>query len=128
MRRAVSVAVSLGIALLATSSATAQKDRSEMNARLAELIRARIESRQPVRLSAETVTLTGDTLRLAGRALIQFKDTGRLNAPDNPDAWTSIRAEEIVVNQVTKRIDLVGTVQAFLASDAAPPAPRIEFR
>jgi len=86
-----------------------------MNARLTALIRARIESQQPVQLSAETITLTGDTLRLAGRALIRFSDT-------------SVRAEEIVVNPVTKRIDLLGTVNAFLGSDVAPPAPRIEFR
>ncbi len=119
MRKAASVALILGIVLLAISSVTAQKDRSEMNARLTTLIRARIESQQPVQLSAETIALTGDTLRLAGRARIRFNDT-------------SIRAEEIVVNPVTKRIDLLGTVNAFLGSDVVsdfvPPAPRIEFR
>jgi lipopolysaccharide assembly outer membrane protein LptD (OstA) len=115
MRRAVSVAVILSIALLASSSATAQKNSSEMNAQLTALIRARIESQQPMRLSAETITLTGDTLRLAGRALIRFNDT-------------SIRAEEIVINPVMKRVDLLGNVNAFLGSDVALPVPPIEFR
>ena len=115
MRKAVSVAVVLGIALLAISSATAQNDRSEGKARLTALIQARIEAQQPVRLSAETITLTGDTLRLAGRAMIRFNDT-------------SIRAEEIVVNQVTKRIDLNGNVTAFLGSGVASPVPPIDFR
>ena len=125
VRRPLSVAVIVGIALLASSSATAQKDRSEINARLAALIRARIESQQPLQLSAETITLTGDTLRLAGRAWIRFNDVG---APASPARGASIQAEEIVVNPVTKRIDLLGTVRAFLGPDVAPPAPRIEFR
>ena len=115
MRKAVSVAVILGIALLAISSATAQNDRLEGKARLTALIQARIESQQPVRLSAETITLTGETLRLAGRPMIRFNDS-------------SIRAEEIVVNPVTKRIDLIGNVNAFLGSDVAPRVPPIDFR
>jgi hypothetical protein len=39
---------------------------------LADLIQRRIQSRQPVQLSAETITLTGDMLELTGRASLRF--------------------------------------------------------
>lgn len=115
MKRAASLGVILGIALLTVSSVTAQRTRVEQNAWLTALIQSRIESQRPVRLSGETITLTGDTLRLAGRPMIQFGDT-------------SIRAEEIVVNSVTQRIDLVGNVWASLGSDVVPRRPPIDFR
>ena len=52
-------------------------------------ISARIESQRPIRLSAETITLTGSTLRLAGGANVRLDDT-------------YIRAEEeIFVNPAT---------------------------
>lgn len=112
MRRGLVIAAASGIALTAISSAKAQDRR----ACFATLIQARIESRQPIRLSAETVTLTGDTLRLTGRAWVRFNDT-------------SIRAEEVVLHQTTKRIDLVGNVNAFLGSGSnCGRPPRIEFR
>lgn len=87
MRRAFAVALTLGLALLAVSSGTAQT-RLQANARLVGLISARIESQRPIRLSAETITLTGSTLRLAGGASVRFDDT-------------YIRAEEIFVNPAT---------------------------
>ena len=125
MRRFASIVVVVGLALVAPSSAIAQRDRSEMNAQLVALLRARIESQQPMQLSADTITLTGDTLRLAGRAWIRFNEAA---AAASPLGGASIRAEEIVVNPVTKKIELSGKVDAFLGSDVAPAAPRIEFR
>ena len=116
MKNALIVAAALGIGVLAVSYATAQGSRQEMNACLAEMVQRRIQSQQPVQLSAETITLTGDTLRLSGRAWIRFNDT-------------SIRADEAVINQATKRLELAGSVNTFLgsASDCAAP-PRLEFR
>jgi hypothetical protein len=36
---------------------------------MAALIQARLGAQKPVRLSAENISLTGDTLRLTGRAI-----------------------------------------------------------
>jgi hypothetical protein len=68
-------------------------------------------------LSAETITLTGDVLRLSGGAMVRFDDT-------------SIRAAEIVVNQVTKDVEFRGRVMAFLGAGVVDgrDLPRIEFR
>jgi hypothetical protein len=112
MRKAAFYIVLLSGILFSISLATAQTGR----ARLAAIIQARVEARQPMQIAGESITLTGDTLRVAGRALIRFNDT-------------SIRAEEVVVHLGTRRIDLVGNASAFLGSDVAPPAPPpIEFR
>jgi lipopolysaccharide assembly outer membrane protein LptD (OstA) len=115
--RIVCVAANVGvIVLMAIAAARAQDGRSEMNACLAALIRARIESQQAVRLSADDITLTKDTLRLTGHAWVRFNDA-------------SIRADEIVWNQATKGIDLIGNVNAFLGSATGCGEPaRIEFR
>jgi hypothetical protein len=56
-------------------------------------------------LSAETITLTGDTLRLVARATVRFDDT-------------TIRFEEIVLNQSSKRIEFLGNSRV----------PKIDFR
>jgi len=116
MRSALMIAAASGIALMAISSARAQGSRTEMNACFTSVMRTRIESQRPMQLSAETITLTGDTLRLTGRAWVRFNDT-------------SIQAEEVVLNQATKRIDLAGNVNASFGS-ASPCArpPRVEFR
>lgn len=105
-----------GIALIAVAAALAQDRRTETNACLVGLIQDRIESRQSVRVAADEISLTRDTLRLVGHAWVRFSDT-------------SIRSDEIVWNQDTKRIDLIGNVNAFLgsATGCADP-PRIEFR
>jgi lipopolysaccharide assembly outer membrane protein LptD (OstA) len=116
MKRALIVAAVFSVGVLAVSYATAQGSRQEMNSCLAEMVQRRIQSQQPVQLSAETITLAGDTLRLSGRAWIRFNDT-------------SIRSDEAVFNQATKRLELVGSVNTFLgsASDCAA-VPRLEFR
>ena len=98
MKRAVLVAAA-SVAVAAGSHTVAQSGREETKLCLAALIQARVESRQPVRLSARTITLTGDTLRLSGRARIWFDDV-------------SILADEAAFDRTAKRIDLDGNVNA----------------
>ena len=110
------LATALGLALVTTTGALAQDNAAGRHRCLEELIQAKLQAQQPVRLSATTVTLTGDTLRLAGRATVRFDDT-------------TIRFEEIVLNQSSKRITFVGNGTVF---NAVPPCagelPKIEFR
>jgi hypothetical protein len=75
--------------------------RADMNARLAALIHERLVARQPLRLSADAITLTGDTLRLAGHATVSFDDT-------------SVVADETTIDRDTSRVELSGTVHATL--------------
>jgi lipopolysaccharide assembly outer membrane protein LptD (OstA) len=119
MRTAVATVVILSLAVTTGSSSMAQRGGSEVTARLIAVIRDRLDRQQPLRLSAGSITLSGETLRLTGRAMIRFDDT-------------SIRAEEIVLNPTTKQIELLGNVDTFLGADvvpeAAPAVPRREFR
>lgn len=68
----------------------APQNREEMNATIADLIHDRLIAEQPVRLSADVVTLTGDSLRLSGHAVIRS----------------------------TSRVELIGKVNAFLGAAA----------
>jgi lipopolysaccharide export system protein LptA len=73
-----------------------------------------------LRLSAEKVNLAGDTLRLTGRAMVRFDDT-------------SVVADEIVINQASKQVELTAVRQIFIGarSRCAPPPssrPRVEYR
>ena len=118
MRLRFGLSAAASVALLAATivAAQAQSNRAEVNACFATLIRNRMESQQPVRLSADTITLTGNTLSLTGRAWVRFNGA-------------SIGAEQIVLDPATKRIDLIGNVSAFLGSEVAcGRRPRIEFR
>jgi lipopolysaccharide assembly outer membrane protein LptD (OstA) len=106
---------------LAAATAVAQNGDSTMKNRLTDLVEARLRTQQQVTLSADSITLTGDALRLVGHARVRFGD-----------AW--INADELVIDQSTKRVQLVGNVRADLRSSAAgvlgtrPPPPRIEYK
>ena len=83
----------------------APQNREEMNATIADLIHDRLIAEQPVRLSADVVTLTGDSLRLSGHAVIRFDDT-------------TIRVAEAAFHRSTSRVELIGKVNAFLGAAA----------
>ena len=84
---------------------------------MAALIQARLGAHKPVRLSAEHVSLTGETLRLTGRAMVRFDDT-------------TVQADEIVIDQSSKRVEFKGPRKIFLggSSPCAPPPVKIEYR
>jgi hypothetical protein len=114
MNRWLAVALGMMIIVAAVSTAFTQGRRAQMHTRLSAMIEARMESQKPVRLSADSITLTGDTLRLLGHARVSWDDT-------------LIRAEEIALNQTSKHVDFVGDVNALI-HDATLKAPRVEFR
>jgi lipopolysaccharide assembly outer membrane protein LptD (OstA) len=101
--------------VVSPSFATAQSGQREMRARLEAQVQSLLESRQPVHLSADAVTLTGNALRLTGHARFRFGDT-------------LIVADEAVVDQVTKRVELVGNVRAFGPAPRGAVPPRIQYR
>jgi len=70
-----------------------------------------------VRLSAENISLTGDTLRLTGRAKVWFDDT-------------TVQADEIVINQSSKRVEFKGPRKIYFGSESAcaPPPQKIQYR
>jgi lipopolysaccharide assembly outer membrane protein LptD (OstA) len=111
----------VGIALAAELPATAQSGGSRpWNDCVAAAIQARLVAQEPLRLSAEKVNLEGDTLRLTGRAMVRFDDT-------------SVVADEIVINQASKQVELTAVRQIFIGarSRCAPPPssrPRVEYR
>ena len=84
---------------------------------MAALIQARLGAQKPVRLKADHVSLTGDTLRLTGRAKVWFDDT-------------TVQADEIVIDQSSKRVELKGSRKIFFGSDSpcAPPPVKVQYR
>ena len=87
---------------------------------MATEIQERLLAQQRVRLSAQNFSLEGDTLRLTGNARVRFEQT-------------AVIAEEIVINQSTKRVELTRVRQIYLGSGSrcSPPPhalPRIEYR
>ena len=113
------------VVVLMTGFATVSLVSAQSSARpffdcVATEIQERLLSQQPVRLSADNVTLTGDKLQLSGQASIRFDGT-------------MVRADEIVIEQSSKQVTLT-TVRRILigsSSRCAPPPPappKIEFR
>ena len=92
--------------VLAVTVPAAAQTRAEC---VAGLIQARLGAQKPLRLSAENVSLTGDTLRLAGRAKIWF------------DA-TTVQADEIVINQSSKRVEIKALRRSSTANPGLPTA------
>ena len=117
MKGALATVAALSLSLATMPAASAQDSADAQHSCLKMWIRARLSAQQPVRLSAETVTLTGDTLRMAGRATVRFDDT-------------TIRFEEIVLNQSSKRIEFLGNGTVFhgAGSPCAGSLPKIKFR
>jgi lipopolysaccharide assembly outer membrane protein LptD (OstA) len=120
MKSTVAAIATLVFGLAGWSTVSAQDQNRVWHACVAMEIQERLLSQQRVRLSADKVTLEGDTLRLTGQASIRFDDT-------------SVRAEEIVIDQSTKTVmfTTVRLVSIGASSRCAPPPsalPRIEFR
>src|SRR5215204_5134076 len=100
MRSAI-LTVILGSALLSVPLVARQTTEQQVRARFVALIEARLKSGQQVEIRAETITLTGDVLRLKGHAWIWFDDT-------------SFMAEEATINRATQRVQLFGNTQGHL--------------
>jgi len=113
MNRTLIGGAAFSLVLAATLPAPAQTRPECMTA----LVQARLGAQKPVRLSAENVTLTGDTLRLTGRAKVWFDDT-------------TVQADEIVIDQSSKRVEFKGSRKIFFGSDSpcAPPPQKIQYR
>ena len=84
---------------------------------MAALIQARLGAQKPVRLKADNVSLSGDTLRLTGHAKAWFDDT-------------TVQADEIVIDQSSKRVELKGPRTIHFGSDSpcAPPPVKVQYR
>lgn len=80
MRGGLLVAAVFGLAVMASSRPTAQNRREEMNACFGDLIQRRVRAQQPVQLSAQTITLTGDTLRSFNQTAKRIQLVGPVNA------------------------------------------------
>lgn len=120
MKSARTTVFALMTASLAVSPLSAQSSFVNLwNACVKAEIQDRLRSQQPVRLSADRISLEGDTLRLSGRASIRFNGT-------------TIEAEEVVIEQASKEVVLttVRNVSIGSGSRCAPPSrrPRVEFR
>jgi hypothetical protein len=120
MKRGLTTVIVLVTGLATTSPVLAQGGAKPWNDCVATEIQERLVAQQPLRLAAQNVSLDGDTLRLTGRATVRFEQT-------------MVIAEEIVIHQSTKRVELTRVRQIYLGggSRCAPPpsaVPRIEYR
>src|SRR5262245_29190495 len=108
------------VALALVSPVSAQSPVRLWNDCVKTEIEERLVAQQPVRLSAERISLEGNTLRLSGNASISFEGT-------------RVKAEEIAIDQASKHVAFT-TVRNILigsGSRCAPPPsslPRIEYR
>jgi lipopolysaccharide assembly outer membrane protein LptD (OstA) len=91
------------VALSGAVALAGQDTRASMNRCLAEVVRARLESDRPIRVSGDAITLTGDTLHLSGHAWVRSDDM-------------AIRADEIVLDRTGSTVDLLGHVLAISGS------------
>ena len=119
MKRGLALVVAL-VSGLATPPVSAQDGATLWNDCVATEIQDRLVAQQRVRLSAQNISLDGDTLRLTGNARVRFEQT-------------AVIAEEIVINQSTKRVELTRVRQINLGSGSrcSPPPhclPKIEYR
>jgi lipopolysaccharide assembly outer membrane protein LptD (OstA) len=116
MRRTLIVATALAVLLVTIAFAADQERENSAAARrredIAAVIQARVNSQQPVKLSAERITLAGDVLTLAGRVRIRFDDT-------------FIVTDEARFNQEAKRVELIGSVRAFFNVTDRGPASSV---
>jgi hypothetical protein len=86
-------------------------------AQLASAVERRLEAQQPLDLSADSITLTGGSLRLKGHAHIVW-------LPD-----TSIVVEEVTIDG--SRVQLIGDINASLGRSSGvplPSPPTVDFR
>jgi hypothetical protein len=102
-------------ALVLTGAAQGQDIAREMHDRTEALIQQRLDRHRPMRVSADTLTLVGDELRLAGHVRIWFDDM-------------ALFTDQAVVHRDTHRVEWSGNTRINLPRDAQPPTPRIEFR
>ncbi len=83
------------------TGAGASQTADALRARFVNLLETRLQSEQPMRLSADRITVTGHTLRLEGHARLWFDET-------------AIRAEHATLDTDTNEVTLSGNVNALL--------------
>ena len=120
MRSALTAVVALATGLATISPVWAQSGAQPWHDCVTTEIQDRLLSQQTVRLSADNISLTGTELRLSGRASIRFDDT-------------TVRAEEIVIEQTSKQVTLTTVRNIFIGarSRCAPPPssfPKVRYR
>jgi hypothetical protein len=112
MRAVAALVVSIVLVGLPLAAQTEQERRGEISG----LIEVRLRSSLPVELTADTITVIGDVLRLKGQVKFAFDDT-----------WIS--AEEATLNRAANKVTLIGNVAAHLGRELTPKnLPRIDFR
>jgi hypothetical protein len=110
-------ALLLLMVILLVTGVVAQSPGSNRRAEIAAAVERRLQSQQPVELSADSITLTGKLLSLKGHVRVVW-------LPD-----TVIRAEEVRISEGT--VELIGDVNASFGRSSGVPLPRppqIEFR
>ena len=120
MNSAPAIVVALLTVFATIQPISAQPSVRPWNDCLATEIQDRLMAQQPVRLSADKISLEGDTLRLTGNARVRFDDT-------------TVIAEEVIINQSSKQVDFtrVRRIDIGSGSRCAPPPsafPKIEYR
>ena len=104
-------------ATLVVVSLAAQTE-PDARARVEGVVAGSQQAWRPIRLSADTITLTGDVLRLNGTVRIVIR----------PDTLT--QADEVALDRGNRTADLIGKVRASLGPSAGVPLarPRIDYR
>ena len=106
--------------LLYPSMPAAQTPAPDRRTEIARTIERRIEARQPFDLSADTITIEGDVVRLKGHVRIVL----------GPDMF--VRTDEATFDRAARRVQLIGNV--WVSRGASPgaalprPAPGPEYR
>lgn len=104
------------LAVVVITAPIAAQTEGERRAETAALVEARLRASLPLELSADTITLTGNVVRLVGHARVTFDDT-----------WIS--AEEMSLNQMTGQVAITGNLFVHLGRALTPKdLPRIQFR
>ena len=114
MKQTIQAGLVCGAMLMLTAAPQAQFSASGMHDRTAALIRQRLDRQRPMRVSADTMTLVGDELRLSGHVRIWFDDM-------------ALFTEEAIVHRDTNEVEWSGNTRINLPRDAQP-VPRMEFR
>ena len=108
----------LVLTLAALPAATAQNTVRVADPCLEVLVKAYLEAEEPLRVSADRVTLEGERLHLVGNASLRI-------------GTTTAKAREIVLNQTTKQVEFYNLRLVSYGTGtpcAPPPPPPVQFR
>jgi len=100
--------------LMLTAVPRAQFSAGEVHERTAALIQQRLDRQRPMRVSADTITVAGDELRLSGHVRLWFDDM-------------ALFTDEAIVHRDRNEVEWSGNTRINLPRDAQA-VPRMEFR